>query len=168
MGRQVLFLRGVNVGGVKLPMAAFRAMLSEMGLVGVQTYIQSGNAVFEGDASGLETAMRVRFGFVPEIFLLTPAELDGVIAECPYAAEGEADGASVHVVLHKGQALLPGLQAHATAGERFAMGERALYLHAPGGIGRSELAARLPKHLKGPQTARNWRTMRAVQALTQG
>jgi uncharacterized protein (DUF1697 family) len=47
MTRYALLLRGVNVGTKNsLPMAALRAMLAELGCSDVETYVQSGNAVF--------------------------------------------------------------------------------------------------------------------------
>jgi uncharacterized protein (DUF1697 family) len=47
MTRYALLLRGVNVGAKNsLPMAELRAMLTKIGCTGVQTYVQSGNAVF--------------------------------------------------------------------------------------------------------------------------
>lgn len=61
----VALLRAVNVGGVKLPMADLRALLEGLGLTGVRTYLQSGNAVFDaGDgsepAAALSTAIETR------------------------------------------------------------------------------------------------------------
>ena len=48
----VALLRGVNVGGANtLPMAEFRESLLSLGHTNVQTYIQSGNAVFESGAT---------------------------------------------------------------------------------------------------------------------
>jgi len=45
---KVLLLRGVNVAGAnRLPMPEFRALLEELGLRGVETHLQSGNAVFD-------------------------------------------------------------------------------------------------------------------------
>ena len=54
MGRMVALLRGVNVGGRKLPMAELRALCAELGWEDVATYIQSGNVVFaaEGRPAG--------------------------------------------------------------------------------------------------------------------
>ena len=44
----IALLRGINVGGHnKVPMAVLRVALSQVGLKNVQTYIQSGNIVFE-------------------------------------------------------------------------------------------------------------------------
>ncbi len=47
MRRYALLLRGVNVGTKNsLPMAELRSMLTKLGSTDVQTYVQSGNAVF--------------------------------------------------------------------------------------------------------------------------
>jgi uncharacterized protein (DUF1697 family) len=44
----IALLRAVNVGGTgKLPMADLKAMCGDAGFARVQTYIASGNAVFE-------------------------------------------------------------------------------------------------------------------------
>ena len=46
--RYAALLRGVNVGGKnKLPMADLRDIFTAAGCAAVQTYIQSGNVVFE-------------------------------------------------------------------------------------------------------------------------
>jgi len=51
MTTYVALLRAVNVSGQnKIPMAKLRRALGGLGLTGVETYLQSGNAVF--DAAG--------------------------------------------------------------------------------------------------------------------
>ncbi len=43
-------LRGINVGGSKkLPMANLRTLMTGLGLTGVRTHLQSGQAVFTTD-----------------------------------------------------------------------------------------------------------------------
>ena len=50
MNTYIALLRGINVGGNnKLPMKELRALLEENGLKHVQTYIQSGNIVFQSE-----------------------------------------------------------------------------------------------------------------------
>ncbi|MCI0649682.1 MAG: DUF1697 domain-containing protein, partial [Chloroflexi bacterium] len=44
----IALLRGINVGGHhKLPMKALQALLENLGLQNVKTYLQSGNVVFQ-------------------------------------------------------------------------------------------------------------------------
>jgi uncharacterized protein (DUF1697 family) len=165
----ILMLRGVNVGSAnRLPMADFRDMLAGLGLERVQTYVQSGNAVFLGGQSGLEArveaALLARFGLAVPVFMLTRAGMAAVLAANPFAAEGAADGASVHIFFLQGTVAFDaaGLATHSTAGERFWLGPQALYLHTPQGFGRSAVAQRLPRYLKAEMTARNQRSATAL------
>ena len=170
-----LLLRGVNVGGAKtLPMAALREMLVGLGLQGVQTYLQSGNAVFHdpgivGLDGRIAAALLERFGFAAEQFLMPAARFAQVLADNPFQAAGRLDGAKVHVVFLKQPVFvdLEALQTWATAGERFHLGESAFYLQTPEGFGRSKVAERLGRYLKSEQTARNQRSCEAILALTQ-
>lgn len=169
MVTRVALLRGVNVGGAgKLPMSAFRAMLTGLGLARVETYIQSGNAVFDSDvqAAALEVLIRDsvagQFGFAPDVFVLTGAALRAALTDHPFA---EADPGRVHVFFLRGtpapdEALL---RALALPGDGWHVGPNRFTLHTPAGIGRSKLAARLP--LPAPMTARNLRTLAALAAL---
>src|SRR5262245_50127370 len=52
MTKYVALVRAVNVGGTsKLPMAKLKSMCSDAGFTRVQTYIASGNVVFESRLS---------------------------------------------------------------------------------------------------------------------
>lgn len=167
-------LRGVNVSGAnRLPMASFREMLGGLGFERVQTYIQSGNAVMLGERVGAEAkvaeGLRAGFGLEAQVFVLTLEEMASVLAANPFAAEGEADGAKVHVIFLKGDvALKPGLEAHATNGERFHLGAGAFYLHTPQGFGTSAVAEKLPRFLKAAMTARNQRSACAILQMARG
>ena len=51
-GRYIALLRGINVGGKnKVPMASLRSCLEELGAERVQTYIASGNVMFDSTRS---------------------------------------------------------------------------------------------------------------------
>lgn len=171
MTRRILMLRGVNVGGVKLPMAGFRDMLAGLGLAGVQTYIQSGNAVFDDPGlpdltQTISAGLRRSFGIDPAVFLYDQPTLAAIAAGCPYAAEGAADGAKVHVFfLAQPCGLTADHFAEWQTVERLSITDAALYLHAPEGVGRSKLAEMLGRRIKVPMTARNWNTVQALLAL---
>jgi len=168
MAVRIALLRGVNVGGAgKLPMAEFRAMLEGLGLAGMRTYIQSGNAIFESalPSEVLETMIRdrvaARFGFAPQTFVRTAGEIAEALADHPFAG---ADPARVHVffLLETPTPDEGALRALALPGDGWQVGPRRFTLHTPGGIGRSKVAARLEKLLPGPMTARNLRTLAAL------
>ena len=46
-----MFLRGVNVGGIKVESAKLRQVLTGLGLTDVTTYLASGNVTFGSDAA---------------------------------------------------------------------------------------------------------------------
>lgn len=171
MTTKILLLRGVNVGGVKLPMAAFREMLVGLGLGNVRSYIQSGNAVFDDPgiadlAEKIAAGLNKDFDLSSAIFLYSAPEFDAILAECPFAAEGRVDGANVHLFFLAEPVAAPIAPLHAfITTERFALTPRALHLHAPNGIGRSALVGKLPRLLKSVMTARNWNTLRALAAM---
>lgn len=170
----IALLRGINVGGAgKLPMAAFRALLGNLGCESVATYIQSGNAVFRSAAPAgtlapaIAAAIAEAHGFRPAVLLLTLTEMEAALAANPFPVPAE-QGQTVHLFFTEGA--LDGLdltpiEALARNGERVAVRGRTLFLHAPAGIGRSELAAKLSRHLPGPATARNLRSTLAIAAL---
>ena len=171
---KILLLRGVNVAGAnRLPMAEFREMLAEFGLKNVDTHVQSGNAVFhdpgvEGLEGKIGAAMLQRFGFKPALFILDLADYRAILAANPYKAAGAGDGAKVHIVFLGAAATgvdLAGLRAQASDGEQVTLTDRALYLHTPGGYGRSALAEKLPRYVKVPLSARNQRSAEAILAL---
>jgi uncharacterized protein (DUF1697 family) len=171
MSRWIALLRGVNVSGAgKLPMAAFREMLAGLGLGRVQTYIQSGNAVFDSDraAPELEAMIRdgiaARFGFAPETFVLSVEEMAEALIDHPFVG---AEGNRVHVVFLR-ETPVPDaavLRALALPGDGWHIGSRRFTLHTPGGYGTSKLAEKLPRLLAAPMTARNLRTVAALHAM---
>ncbi len=111
MPTYVALLRAVNVGGTgKLSMADFRKVLEGLGFRNVETYIQSGNAVFDASGSAIKVGAAIAAGL--EKLMGTPAgvmirthdELSRIIAENPFSAEAAADGARVHAAFLAGPA----------------------------------------------------------------
>ena len=100
MTRRIAPLRSVNArGGNSLPMRTLVSILESLGCVGVRTYIQSGNAVFDGVAAPNDISARIEahFGFRPHVFVLSAASLKKAAACCPFAREASAAPKSVHV-----------------------------------------------------------------------
>ncbi|MGW0707151.1 DUF1697 domain-containing protein [Streptomyces sp. NPDC002643] len=172
-------LRGINVGGSKkVPMADLRALLTGLGHDAVATYLQSGNAVFTTDtgdedslAADITAAIEQRFGFTVDVLVRDHAYLEAVRRDCPYPAT-ELEGKQLHVTYFSQPVdadRFAGLDRQAFLPEEFSLGDRALYLYAPDGLGRSKLAEALskPRLLKGLiATSRNWNTVAKLAELT--
>jgi uncharacterized protein (DUF1697 family) len=90
MGRRIVLLRAVNVGGAKLPMADLRELAAGLGATEVSTFIASGNLICaapgEPDAfdRALEAAVQARFGYFREAISRTPEELAAALAGFPF------------------------------------------------------------------------------------
>ncbi|MFG2333333.1 DUF1697 domain-containing protein [Streptomyces sp. NPDC048604] len=173
-------LRGINVSGHrKVPMAELRPLLEGLGHTRVRTYLQSGNAVFttDGDAGEeqltreLEQAIEKRFGFTVDCLVRDAAYLAAVADACPFPA-AELEGKQLHVTYYSapvGPETFADLDPAAFLPEEFRLGDRALYLYAPEGLGRSKLAEVLhrPSRTKGiVATTRNWNTVVKLVELT--
>lgn len=170
-------LRGVNVGGRKVPMAELRRLLTGLGHEGVRTYLQSGQAVFRagrGDEESLAAeigrALEQRFGFAVDVIVRDHAYLKGVADACPFPA-AELEPRQLHVTYFSAP-VDADRYAHvdqaAHLPEEFRLGDRALYLYAPGGLGRSKLAEALSRRRAGDPiaTSRNWNTVLELVELT--
>jgi len=161
--------RGINVGGRNiLPMKMLIATLESLGCQNVRTYIQSGNAVFrheENHASLLTrkiaAAVHENHGFEPHIILLTADTLKRAMASNPFP-DTETDPSKLHLFFLTSVPENPDLdvlESIKAKSERFVVKRGVAYLHAPDGIGRSKLAARMEKALGVSGTGRNWRSV---------
>ncbi|HET9382038.1 MAG TPA: DUF1697 domain-containing protein [Streptomyces sp.] len=176
--RYAALLRGINVGGKRVPMAELRAVLEGLGHDGVRTYLQSGQAVFTpsgGDehslAAGITAALERHFGFPVDVLVRDHAYLRAVAEDCPFPA-AELEGRQLHVTYFSepvGADRFAGIDRAAHLPEEFRLGDRALYLYVPDGLGRSRLAERLakPRPAEGLiATTRNWNTVLKLVELT--
>jgi uncharacterized protein (DUF1697 family) len=172
-------LRGINVGGNrKVPMAELRGLVEGLGHTGVRTHLQSGQAVFTADhgdeeslAAGLERAIAERFGFAVDVIVRGHAYLRAIAEACPFPA-AELEAKQLHVTYFSAPveaARFAEIDQAAFRPEEFRLGDRALYLYAPNGLGRSRLAEALakPRVNKGLiATTRNWNTVVKLVEMT--
>ncbi|GAA4323628.1 DUF1697 domain-containing protein [Streptomyces venetus] len=172
-------LRGINVGGSrKVPMADLRALLSGLGHEDVATHLQSGQAVFSsghGDeeslAAEIAQAVEQHFGFGVDVIVRDHAYLKAVADACPFPA-ADLEPRQLHVTYFSapvGPERFAEIDPAAYLPEEFRLGDRALYLYAPDGLGRSKLAEHLskPRINKGiVATTRNWNTVVKLVELT--
>jgi uncharacterized protein (DUF1697 family) len=105
MPRYAAFLRAVNVGGRVVKMDQLRAVFEAAGLSAVETFIASGNVVFESRARAdtleakLETALALRLGYEVAAFIRTGAEVVAIAAHQPFDPKRRAEAHSIHVGL---------------------------------------------------------------------
>jgi len=177
--RYAVFLRGVNVGGVKVPMAELRAMAEAMGFSDVKTLLQSGNLVLTDpkarSAAELETLFeaeaKAKFGRAIDFMIRTPGELASAIDANPFPDMAKTDPSHLLVFFLKGEApdhaAIAALNAAISGPEQAGAAGRELYITYPDGIGTSKLSNSLFEKALGKQSAtgRNWNTVLKVAAL---
>ncbi|HZE00967.1 MAG TPA: DUF1697 domain-containing protein [Pseudonocardiaceae bacterium] len=185
MPTHVALLRGINVGGRnRVAMANLREVVASLACTDVATYIQSGNVVFTSPttdttaiAEALERAIAESLGVRPRVVVLSCDELSQVVASNPYP--DETNNKCLHVAFTSEQIERDQLATIAAAAQRATnkgsrdeatVVGRALFLHTPDGLGRSELAAQLgraggPLAAAGSATVRNWATVTKLLAM---
>lgn len=159
-------------------MADLRTLMEGLGHDGVRTYLQSGQAVFTADhgdeeslAAELAGAIEKRFGFAVDVIVRDHAYLRAIAEDCPYPA-AELEAKQLHVTYFSAPVdadRFAELDQSAYLPEEFRLGDRALYLYAPNGLGRSKLAEHLskPRLNKGViATSRNWNTVVKLVEMT--
>ena len=181
--KQVILLRGVNVGGKnRVEMAAFRQLLTGLGCRDVRTYIQSGNAAVECDlpedalAEAVRGALRAELGVDAGVMTRTAAQWHALTEMMPFSplqlAQAEAaDAAIEHEYLYFLDAPLPqALQDRLCAmeeGDDVRVIGREIYLLCRRSIRLSKTAAGLTR-LAPDATARNRRTVSVLDAMVAG
>ncbi len=104
MTKYVAFLRAINVGGTNIiKMTDLKRMFESFALENVQTYIQTGNVIFEsheGNAAILEERIERQLekasGKSIQLFVRTIRDVLQILSDCPFDPK---DGETVHVVI---------------------------------------------------------------------
>jgi uncharacterized protein (DUF1697 family) len=177
--RYAALLRGINVAGKnKLAMKDLAALFAEAGCGEVVTYIQSGNVAFQAtQALAGAVAERVSQAILDRYKLRVPmvtrsaSELAAVAQGNPFlAAGGDVDRLYVAFLAGRPAASrVAALDPGRSPGDELVVVGREIYLHLPGGVGRSKLTNDYFDRTLGTfSTIRNWRTVLRMVELTGG
>ena len=175
MTRYIAFLRAINVGGRVVTMARLRDVFVEMGFRGVETFIASGNVVFESRATDtaalerkIERALSTALGYEVATFVRTPAELAAIARYEPFASSVLSGAAGLNVGFMSAtpeEAALRGLDSLATSCDRFHVNGRELYWLLEKKQSESKISnAVLERAMKARATFRGINTIRRLDA----
>ena len=165
--RWFAFLRAINVGGHTVKMARLRSLFEEQGFASVETFIASGNVVFEAGGTAPATlerrigsALREALGYDVETFLRSRDELAAIAGADPF---GPDPGGTVYVgFLHAepDAAARDALMDFRNDVDDFRILGREVYWLARRGMsGTTFSGARLERTLGMPTTMRNTNTV---------
>jgi uncharacterized protein (DUF1697 family) len=176
----IALLRGINVGGKNMiKMTELKRILEAIGLGRVQTYIQSGNILFESNEEEdslrkrIENQIEAVFSLKIPVIIRTMDELKRIAANCPFSekeiseAESSNEGESLYVSLMLEEPLaerIERLKSFKSDTDEYQIVDRDIYLLFRKSIRNSKLANNLQK-LDVPATVRNWKTINKLVSL---
>jgi uncharacterized protein (DUF1697 family) len=156
----IALLRAVNVGGTgKLPMADLKAMCVDLGFTSVQTYIASGNVVFQSalSAAKVQTALEAKLqayaGKPVGVHIRATAQMQAVRESNPFEDAAPNRVMAIFLDTPADKAMLTAITGQQD--EQIALGLNELYVHYGEGMAQSKL--KIPAAKTG--TARNMNTV---------
>ena len=176
MPKYVAFLRAINVGGHTVKMEHLRSLFEELGFENVETFIASGNVIFDSKARStkaletkIEKHLRQALGYEVVTFLRSTGELAEIAEHKPFADSELND---------KGHTLYVGFMANEPTAQAkdalrslrnkvddFHLHGREVYWLFRRKFSESEVSgAQLAKALGMPTTLRNVTTVRKLAA----
>ena len=179
MAVYISLIRGINVAGHKIvKMDQLRTALEELGFQKVQTYIQSGNIVFQlpkqsesAISKKVEDAIGKEFGHSAAVITLTADEVKAALQGNPFLKKKGIDITKLHVLFLSARpeaADVKKLAAIPSRDDQFEWRDECIYLYLPNGAGESKLAtAPFDKLLSVQATARNWNTVNRLYQMSQ-
>jgi len=174
MRQYIAILRGINVGGKrKVLMKDLKALFVGLGFANVQTYIQSGNVVFESEVGQYSIIEGMigdgivhQYGFEVPVIVRTAHEWKQLVEDNPYKGE---DINQLHVTFFKAMPsnkLLTELKAFVASPDEFTLLKQQVYIRCFGKYHETKLGNNIfEKKLKISCTTRNWKTILAILKL---
>jgi uncharacterized protein (DUF1697 family) len=167
MTRYIALLRAVNVGGTgKLPMADLKALCAALGFGQIETYIASGNVVFDSDCNAADVRRKLGeklhalAGKPIGVVMRTSVEMKVVLASNPFPNKPP----NLTHTCFLNDAPPPGAldDIRECNGEEIRLGTREIFVHYPKGMGQSKL--QIPAARAG--TSRNMNTVAKLVELS--
>ncbi len=178
MSINIALLRGINVSGQKLiKMADLRTHLAELKFKNIQTYIQSGNIVFESESMSsnvLETVIhdkiQEKYGFEVPTLVKTPGDFIEAIKKNPFAKEAEAEPKHVFITFLSDipdPSKVEKLKEVDYSPERYVIDGDMIFFFSPNGYGRAKMNNNFFENkLKIDATTRNWKTVNVLLEMS--
>lgn len=175
MKTYIALLRGINVSGKnKVPMAELRALLSKLGFANVQTYIQTGNIIFQSAnnntlvlAAEIEKGIQSCFGFQVPVLVLQPSTLHTIFNKCPFPQSEKENSYFILLFAEPNNGLINDVLQINYPNETFSITNKCVYFYCKTGYGKAKCNNNFfEQKLKVTATARNYKTMLKLLSLS--
>ncbi len=177
MPTYVALLRSVNVGGRnRVAMDDLRSLVIAAGYRDPTTYVQSGNVVFSGRGSpqavgrAVEARMATELGWSVPVIVRSKDQLEAIVGAVPFDPR-DIEAKTVHLTVLSRSPDPDGVESLQAEAARFGDDRamvigREVYLHCPGGYGKTKLNNTfLERRLGCDATTRNWRTVTTLAGM---
>lgn len=176
MPKYVAFLRAINVGGHTVKMDHLRRLFEALGFSHVETFIASGNVIFDSTSRStkslekkIERHLRETLGYEVATFIRSTSELAAIAGYKPFPdAELETDGNVLYIGFLADKPVEEAKRrvlSLTTAVDDFHLRGRELYWLCRKKISESEISGPLlQKALGMPTTLRNSTTVKKLAA----
>jgi uncharacterized protein (DUF1697 family) len=179
METYISLLRGINVSGKnKIKMGELKALFETMGFLHVQTYLQSGNVLFQSQNESnktlermIETKILQNMGLTVAVIIRSKVEIKHTIENNPFLISTPNVAIDKLFVTflsdepdEKGLSKLKDIQSGL---DTFIHVGKEIYVFCSEGYGRTKLANNFfEAKLKIKATSRNWRTVNELNKMT--
>lgn len=173
----ISILRGINVSGHRMiKMQALKELFTDLGFQNIQTYVQSGNIVFQHkktDQQKLEKkiakAITEKFTFDVPVIVMELSELQQIIAGNPFVKDETKNLSHLHVTFLAGKPDAESfnkIKEGSFQPDEFHLVNKVIYLYCPNSYSKSKLTnGFFEKKLNVTATTRNWKTTNELQNL---
>lgn len=178
MTKFVALLRGINVSGQKqIKMSELKSLFEDLNFTKVQTYIQSGNVIFESNTNDkislggkIEKKIKEKFGFDVKVILKTCAELEYILNNNPFLKKQKTNPDSVYVTFlseEPSSINVKKLKEVNYNSEEYFIDGKTIYVFLPNSYGKAKLNNNFfESKLKVQTTTRNWKTVNKLVELS--
>ncbi len=173
MNTYITLLRGINVGGhKKILMTDLKLVFEKLGFKNVQTYIQSGNVIFQSNFSSQECELKIfeaileEYGWEVPILVKTPSEIKSILDDCPFPQEKKEKSYFVLLQSAPSSSTISEMETISYPNEEFVITNSCVYLYSELGAAKAKLSTNFfERKLKVKATARNYNTMVKLLSL---
>ncbi len=174
--RYAAFLRAINVGGRRIKMDHLRELFESLGFSNVETFIASGNVIFDSEADDarmlerkIEDHLREALGYEVATFVRSASELAGIARYRPFdPSDLNAEGTSLYIAFLQAPPSAEAeqkLMAHRSEVDDFCTHGREVYWLCRKKMSESSFSgALLEKTMGTPATVRNATTVQKLMA----
>jgi len=177
MIKYISILRGINVSGKNIiKMDELRKLFELLGFTDIQTYIQSGNVLFNSRSSNktkmisqIKDSINKKSGYDVKVLIKTKDEIEKVINQNPFLKFDNVDIKKLYVTFLERipeKEFIDSLIPNKKTNDVYKIIGTEIYLYCPGGYGKTIFSNNyIEKKLRLKATTRNWKTVNKLLQL---